>query len=152
MIRKTALIVFLIGIISLLGCQTQQLASANFGTWTLVLPAEGDGNEYLIITDLDTGSIVDPNTTNNSTGIPELSTTWDEGTIAVAAHAESAWLTFSIPALDDGYRYAGAVYSNGTPANTDAPVNSWTFLIDPLRQVIYSDANPSWKGKVSTWK
>jgi hypothetical protein len=129
----------------------QQAKAATIASWTLVVPAEGNGNEYLVIVNRGTGDIVDPNVVNNATGIPESDTTWTEGAIAVTAHTESAWLTFTVPALADGYEYAAAIYSNATPANSDTPINDWTFLIDPLRQVTYGDANPNWKGQVTTW-
>jgi hypothetical protein len=131
------------------GCQRTQVATGSLlGTWTIVVPSMQDGNEYLIIANKYTGDLVDPNTTNNPTGIPENDTTWAESAIAVSVHGESDWLTFSVPALDSTYQYVGAIYSNASPAKTDSPINDWTFIIDPTWQIVYSDTNPLFQGKL----
>jgi len=127
---------------------TRTAKAATDDSWTLVVPYLGDSNAYLVIVDKYTGDIVDPSTSNNATGIPESDTTWAEGAIATSDHGESNWHTFTVPALNKAYRYAGAIYSNGTPAKTDVPINNWKFLINPGTKSVCSDTNPVIDGKV----
>ena len=95
-------------------------------------------NTYLVLWERQTGNIVD-----KSTGVIAAAEDWADNAITTdGQHGQNtaAW-TYTLPALDSNKEYVMGVYSNGTPADDDAPTMG-PFLYDPVNNITFSDTNP----------
>ena len=131
----------------LVGCQTAPMSGATIASQTFVLPntptVTHDTNTYLIIYDIATGNMA-----NASTGAVAAGNTWGNCDIATAVHAQNGQVyTATIPALDNSYRYAMAVFSAASPAKTDSPTDG-PWIYDPVLNQTLTDTNRDYKGAI----
>jgi len=104
-------------------------------------------NPYLILMVYDgdlAGALVDA-----GTGIPAADTTWANAAFDEShftAHAVTGYPVFTIPQLNDKYRYRILLFDGASPANSDTVYDSGFY--DPQTHCIYGNSVPVQENRV----